>query len=98
MDRVSFDDVDLTYRLRGRGQRVLLIHASPFVSWYEPLVGQLGDFNTLSYRPRPRRDSEGHFRALTRGPGMGTAATRTGWRPNNCGRPATGVGDHVWLT
>ena len=38
MDRLTFDDVELTFELRERGERVVLVHASPFVSWYGPLV------------------------------------------------------------
>jgi hypothetical protein len=52
MDRLRFDDVELTYERRGRGDRIVLVHASPFVSWYGPLIEQLTDFSTLRYRRR----------------------------------------------
>jgi len=61
MDRLTFDDIELTYRVRGSAERVVLIHASPFVSWYEPLIEQLSGFSTLHYRRRLRRpDNEGY--------------------------------------
>ena len=65
MDRLTFDDVELTFELRERGERVVLVHASPFVSWYGPLVRELPDFSTLTYRRRLRRSEDGRFRPLT---------------------------------
>src|SRR4029453_18374599 len=50
MERLAFDDVELTYELSQGGDRIVLVHASPFVSWYMPLVEQLTDFSTLRYR------------------------------------------------
>ena len=47
MDRFDFDDVRLTYELRDGGERVVLVHASAFVSWYRPLVEQLPGIATL---------------------------------------------------
>ena len=44
MDRLDFDDVGLTYQLEEAGERIVLVHASPFVSWYVPLVEQLTEF------------------------------------------------------
>jgi pimeloyl-ACP methyl ester carboxylesterase len=67
MDRLAFNDVELTYELGeggDRGDRVVLVHASPFVSWYGPLVEQLTEFSTLRYRRR-LHGSGGAFRPLT---------------------------------
>ena len=36
MDSARFGDVELTYQLREGGQRVVLVPASAFVSWYDP--------------------------------------------------------------
>ena len=43
MERFGFDDIELTYEVHDRGerQRVVLVHASPFVLWYRPLVEHL---------------------------------------------------------
>jgi pimeloyl-ACP methyl ester carboxylesterase len=65
VDRVAFDDVDLTYRLHEGGERVVLVHAAAFVSWYDPLVEQLVEFSTLRYRRRLRRPGGGAYRPLT---------------------------------
>ncbi len=65
MDHLSFDDIDLTYQVRGSGERVALIHASPFVSWYEPLVEQLSGFSNLRYRRRLRRPDDEPYRPLS---------------------------------
>jgi pimeloyl-ACP methyl ester carboxylesterase len=65
MDRLAFDDVELTYELSEGGDRVILVHASPFVSWYMPLVEQLTEFSTLRYRRRLRRAGEGPYGPLT---------------------------------
>jgi pimeloyl-ACP methyl ester carboxylesterase len=65
MDRLQLDDVDLAYQLHGRGERVVLVHASPFVSWYGPLVEQLTGFSTLRYRRHLRRAADGGYRPLT---------------------------------
>jgi len=40
-DELEFDDVELTYEIAGHGERVVLVHAAPFVSWYRPLVERL---------------------------------------------------------
>jgi hypothetical protein len=40
VDRFEFDDIELSYEVRGAGERVALVHASPFVSWYRPLIAQ----------------------------------------------------------
>ena len=65
MDRLDFDDIEVTYRQDGRGERVVLVHASPFVSWYGPLVERLPDFSTLRYRRRLQRSEDGRYRPLT---------------------------------
>jgi pimeloyl-ACP methyl ester carboxylesterase len=64
MDRLDFDDVGLTYQLEEAGERIVLVHASPFVSWYVPLVEQLTEFSTLRYRRRLLPDG-GAYRRLT---------------------------------
>jgi pimeloyl-ACP methyl ester carboxylesterase len=83
MDRLEFDDVELTYRLRGRGAPVVLVHASAFVSWYGPLVEQLTEFTTLSYRRRLRPSDPGRYRPLTVAEDAATCARmmdHIGWR------------------
>lgn len=65
MDRLTFDDVDLTYWLREGGERIVLVHASAFVSWYDPLVERLKDFSTLRYRRRLLRSEGAPYRPLT---------------------------------
>jgi pimeloyl-ACP methyl ester carboxylesterase len=67
MDRLAFDDVELTYELQGHGERIVLVHASPFVSWYVPLVEQLAAFSTLRYRRRLLEAGSGGYRPLTVG-------------------------------
>lgn len=65
MDRYDFDDVELTYEMKGRGAPVVLVHASAFVSWYVPLVEGLADLTTLRYRRRLRPSESGGYRSLT---------------------------------
>jgi pimeloyl-ACP methyl ester carboxylesterase len=65
MDHLSFDDIELTYQVQGSGERVVLIHAGPFVSWYEPLIEQLSGFSTLHYRRRLRRPDGERYRPLS---------------------------------
>lgn len=65
MDRLAFDDVELTYWLEDGGERVVLLHASPFVSWYGPLVEQLADLSTLRYRRRLVASGGGPYRPLS---------------------------------
>lgn len=65
MDRFEFDDVELTYQQHERGERVVLVHASAFVSWYRPLIEHLTGFSTLSYRRRIKADGHGAYRMLT---------------------------------
>ena len=66
-DRLQFGDVELTYELTGQGEPVVLIHASPFVSWYRPLVAYMAGCSVLRYRRRLRPDRQGGFRPLTAG-------------------------------
>ncbi|MFC9763375.1 alpha/beta fold hydrolase [Rhodococcus jostii] len=65
MDSVRFGDVELSYQLREGGERVVLVHPSAFVSWYDPLVEQLMEYSTLRYRRRLRESDSGGYRALT---------------------------------
>jgi pimeloyl-ACP methyl ester carboxylesterase len=65
MDRLSFDDIELTYERHDGGPRVVLVHALPFVSWYRPLIDELAGFSTLSYRRHLRRRDDGTHRPLT---------------------------------
>ena len=60
MDRLDFDDIELTYELRNHGERVVLVHANPFVSWYGPLIEQLDELSTLTYRRHLRRTNGGY--------------------------------------
>jgi pimeloyl-ACP methyl ester carboxylesterase len=65
MESLTFDDVELSAALQGEGEPVVLVHASPFVSWYRPLIERLTGFSTLSYRRRIRRGADGRYRPLT---------------------------------
>ena len=67
MDHLHFDDIELTYQLHDGGdrERVVLVHASPFVSWYRPLLEHLTELSTLTYRRRLRRSDGGPYRPLT---------------------------------
>ncbi len=64
MDLVEFDDVELSYQLRGHGERVVLVHASAFVTWYDPLVEHLTNCSTLSYRRHLEKGGD-RYRPLT---------------------------------
>jgi pimeloyl-ACP methyl ester carboxylesterase len=65
VDRLEFDDVEVTYEVHGGGEPVVLVHASAFVSWYGPLVEQLSSSSALQYRRRLRPSGSGAFRPLT---------------------------------
>jgi pimeloyl-ACP methyl ester carboxylesterase len=65
MERLEFADVELSYEVHEGGQRVVLVHASPFVSWYRPLLERLAGFSTLSYRRHLRKPDGGGYRPLT---------------------------------
>ncbi|BAH48790.1 alpha/beta fold hydrolase [Rhodococcus opacus] len=75
-------DVELTYQLRERGERVVLVHASAFASWYDPLIEQLTAYSTLRYRRRLRKSDSGVYRALTVAEDAGTCVSvmdHVGW-------------------
>ena len=65
MERFEFDDVELTYRIQGRGDRIVFVHASAFASWYGPLLALLPDLSTLWYRRRLAKLADGGYRPLT---------------------------------
>ena len=67
MNLLEFNDIALTYELKGAGERVVLVlvHASPFVSWYRPLIERLTGFSTLLYRRDLRKTDAGTYRRLT---------------------------------
>ncbi len=83
MDGLAFEDVELSYELSESGDPVVLVHASPFVSWYVPLVEQLAELSTLRYRRRLRRSGDGPHRTLTVVEDAATCARlmdHVGWR------------------
>lgn len=55
MDSARFGDVELTYQLREGGERVVLVHASAFVSWYDPRSSR----SSLRWR-RPSESARWH--------------------------------------
>jgi pimeloyl-ACP methyl ester carboxylesterase len=65
MQRLTFDDVELIYQLHERGEPVVFVHASPFASWYGPLIERLPEFSTLSYRRHLRNQDGERYRPLT---------------------------------
>jgi pimeloyl-ACP methyl ester carboxylesterase len=65
MDRMDFDDVEVSFHVHDAGERIVLVHASPFVSWYRPLVDQLDEYSTLVYRRQLRAPDSGHYRLFT---------------------------------
>jgi pimeloyl-ACP methyl ester carboxylesterase len=67
MDQISFEDVVLHYELRQGGDPVLLVHAAPFVSWYEPLVARMEGVDTLRCRRQLRAQEHGRYRPLSVG-------------------------------
>ncbi len=82
MERFDVDDMQLTYELVERGERVVLVHASPFVSWYGPLVERLPDHSTLRYRRRLLPSDAGGYRPLTVAEDAGVCARlmdHVGW-------------------
>jgi pimeloyl-ACP methyl ester carboxylesterase len=62
---LEFDDVELTYERHGQGEHVVLVHASPFVEWYDPLVAHLAGYSVVRYRRRLRPEAPGRVRPLT---------------------------------
>lgn len=65
VDSLGLGDVELTYQLCEGGERVVLVHASAFVSWYDPLAEQLMEYSTLRYRRRLRESDSGGYRGRT---------------------------------
>jgi pimeloyl-ACP methyl ester carboxylesterase len=82
VERVELDDLELTYWLGGDGERVVLVHASAFVSWYVPLLEQLTDYSTLRYRRQVQPTDGGGYRPLTVGDDAATCTRlmdHVGW-------------------
>ncbi len=50
MQQVELAGRSVEYELAGEGDPVVLVHARPFVSWYEPLVRALPGRTVLRYR------------------------------------------------
>lgn len=65
MAQLTIDDVELTYEIQGKGDAIVLVHSSSFVSWYTPLVEELEQFAVLRYTRHLQRDGTGSFRAFT---------------------------------
>jgi pimeloyl-ACP methyl ester carboxylesterase len=55
VERVDLDGVPVEYELVGAGEAVVLLHARPFFSWFEPMAALLRDRAVLRYR-RPAPD------------------------------------------
>jgi pimeloyl-ACP methyl ester carboxylesterase len=62
---MSFEDVVLHYELRDGGDPVLLVHAAPFVSWYDSLVARMEGAGTLRYRRELRVKEDARYRPLS---------------------------------
>jgi pimeloyl-ACP methyl ester carboxylesterase len=83
MEHLMFDDVELDHQVRGDGEPVVFVHASAFVSWFEPLVERLKDRATLCYRRRLRRRDDGTYSPLTIAEDAATCARlmdHVGWQ------------------
>jgi pimeloyl-ACP methyl ester carboxylesterase len=65
MGRIEVGDVELAYEVEGTGDRVVLVHASPFTGWYAPLVPHLAGAEVLRYRRTLRPVGAGPYRPLT---------------------------------
>jgi pimeloyl-ACP methyl ester carboxylesterase len=65
MGQISFEDIELEYELREGRDPVVLVHASPFVSWYDPLVARLEGVGILRYRRQLRASEDGRYRPLS---------------------------------
>jgi pimeloyl-ACP methyl ester carboxylesterase len=50
MDRVEFGDIAVEFEVTGSGDKVVVLHARPFVGWYAPLVDALSGYSLLWYR------------------------------------------------
>ncbi len=84
MERVEIDGTEIRYEVRGQGggERVVFIHASPFVEWYLPLVDWLAALTTLQYHRRPPQLPDGGCTPLTVAADAATCAgllDRLGW-------------------
>lgn len=64
MDRIALDDLELVYEREGQGEPVVLVHATAFASWYDPLVARLPGHATLRYRRWLRPSEGGGYRPL----------------------------------
>jgi pimeloyl-ACP methyl ester carboxylesterase len=65
MDRIMLDGMELNYERAGQGEPVVLVHATAFASWYDPLVARLPGFATLRYRRWPQPSEGGGYRPLS---------------------------------
>lgn len=65
MSRMSFEDVVLQYELRDGGDPVVMVHAAPFVSWYDPLVARMEGMGTLRYLRQLETTQAGSYRPLS---------------------------------
>jgi pimeloyl-ACP methyl ester carboxylesterase len=88
MDSLTFDDIELSFELTdeqgGSGTApVVFVHASPFVSWYGPLIDHLTSATTMRYRRHLRRSGGDRYRPLTVAEDATTCARlmdHIGWR------------------
>jgi pimeloyl-ACP methyl ester carboxylesterase len=53
MERVRIEGTEISYELRGEGEPVAFVHASPFVEWYRPRVDHPPGLITLHYHRQP---------------------------------------------
>jgi pimeloyl-ACP methyl ester carboxylesterase len=65
MEQLEVADVQLSYEPVGQGEPVVLVHASPFVSWYDPLRPHLDGYAVLQYRRAVRPSPDGSHRPLS---------------------------------
>ena len=92
MERVEFDDVEVTFAVQGSGERLVLVHASAFVSWYDPLIERLTDVATLRYRRRLRKPEGGAYRPLSAAEDAASCARLM----DHVGWPAAHVAGHSY--
>jgi pimeloyl-ACP methyl ester carboxylesterase len=92
MDRLVLDDVEVTYEVTDGDERVVLVHATAFVSWYDPLIEQLTKFSTLRYRRHLRESPGGGFRPLT----VAEDAAICGHLMDHVGWPAAHIVGHSY--
>jgi pimeloyl-ACP methyl ester carboxylesterase len=94
MNRLEFDDVEVSFEVHGEGDGVVLVHASPFVSWYAPLLERLDGYSTLTYRRHLRRPAAGTYRPLTVAEDAATCARlmeHLGWATAHVGGHSYGA-------